>query len=147
MPTALKQMLGEKDINRQEPRPTEVKATPPRSLTDKAARKLYKTLATELVKFGLLTKIDVQDLADACQLWANADTLYAEYLKEPWKKSSVRGDEINPALRASLAQRAEARKVFRGFGIGSPAERSRLKVVEPVKKKSKFSGLITPSSN
>ena len=75
MPTALKQMLGEKDINRQEPRPTEVKATPPRSLTDKAARKLYKTLATELVKFGLLTKIDVQDLADACQLWANADTL------------------------------------------------------------------------
>jgi len=148
MPTALKQMLGEKDINKQEPRPTEVKATPPRSLTDKAARKLYKTLASELVKFGLVTKVDVAELATACDQWAAADREWAKYIEQPEVTHPIRGKETNPAMRASLALRESARKVFRQFGIGSPAERSRLKVVEPVKqKKAKFAGLITPSSN
>ena len=145
-PTAIKIMEGnpgKQRLNDREPQPTVVKATPPRHLTDPAAKKLYATYAKELVRFGLLTRIDVDELAHACDLWAAATRLWETYKAEPIVTHPVRGREVNPAYRAALAGFESARKVFRQFGVGSPGERSRLKVVEPDKKKSKFSGLIT----
>jgi hypothetical protein len=81
-PSAIKAMLGNKDINKHEPRPAEVKATPPRSLQDKDARKLYKVLAAELCRLGLLTRIDVPDLGSACWMWTEADRLEQQYPRQ-----------------------------------------------------------------
>jgi P27 family predicted phage terminase small subunit len=148
-PTSIQKFLGNPGKNRlndAEPLPEVAKATPPRSLTDKDARKMYKLVAAQLVRFNMLTKIDTHELAMACDQWAAACRLWESYKCEPFTKGGTGLLTINPAYRAALQGFEAARKTFHGFGIGSPAERSRLRVAE-APKKSKFSGLITPTGN
>jgi P27 family predicted phage terminase small subunit len=134
--------LGDKDINTHEPKPTVCKSTPPRSLTDPAAKRLYRQYAKELTKLGVLTTIDRDELTRVCDLYTEANKLWAIYKEQPRVTQSIRGQEINPAYRAALQGFADARKIFVTFGIGSPAERSRLKITPQDTKKSKRSGLL-----
>jgi P27 family predicted phage terminase small subunit len=138
----MKAALGEK-TNPHEPKPTVCSATPPRSLTDPNARKLYRAYAKELTKLGVLTTIDREELARACDLYVAAQGLWEKYKAEPVVENKVRGREINPAYRAALQGFADARKILVTFGIGSPADRSRLKVALPTQQKTKWSGLLT----
>jgi P27 family predicted phage terminase small subunit len=143
-PNHIKDLLGNPGhdkINRDEPRPTVAKSAPPRSLTDPAARKMYRTLAKSLVPFGLLTVQDTATLAKACDLTVQGDKLWEIYKCEPMTTGVQGAKVVHPAFRAALAAYDAADKILRQFGIGSPAERSRLKAAE-APRKSKWTGLL-----
>jgi phage terminase small subunit len=91
--------LGDKDINTHEPKPTVCKSTPPRSLTDPAAKRLYRQYAKELTKLGVLTTIDRDELTRICDLYTEANKFWAIYKEQPRVTHSIRGPEINPAYR------------------------------------------------
>jgi hypothetical protein len=85
----------------------------------------------------VLTTIDRDELARACDLYTEANKLWAIYKEQPRVTHSIRGQEIKHCTASPTLGNSSIT-----FGIGSPAERSRLKVTPQDTKKSKWSGLL-----
>ncbi len=135
-------------INGHQPDPREPQVIPasktrlPRGLAGWRAKELYRTFTEWLSQIGMLGTVDVHALVLACNEWAQGESLYQQYMCEPWKKDRFGILVLNPARRAAMDAFGAAEKIFKQFGIGSPAERSRMKTPQE-KPKSRWSGLIS----
>lgn len=144
-PTALKVIRGnpgKRPLNDREPQPPPPSSLDaPGDLSD-AAKLIWHDMAPKLSALNLLGSIDVRALARACRL----EALGLEQLRiseETGPTQELKGQGRTVAAEFSVAMKSfdAADRIWFRFGI-TPAERSRLKTVEPEKPKSKWEGLL-----
>lgn len=143
---------GKRPLNQHEPKPKPIRPKCPRWL-DKEAKRMWKDLAPELERLGLLTIIDGAALAAACQRWSTFVDCEQIIQEQGYNMEVFRYDKQGNEIGSYIQQRPEvsigrqALADFRAFctefGM-TPASRSRISVEDNSKKNSsKLSGLLS----
>jgi P27 family predicted phage terminase small subunit len=139
-PTALHVLNGnpskKKDLGKHEPKPAPVVKIPsPPSWMNPDGKKAWKRLGPELERLGLLTVIDIETFAAACQsygVWVECE----QYLKKNGRTYGYtnKAGETNDIARPEVKIGQKALDQFKGlmseFGL-SPASRTRIEVKPP----------------
>jgi phage terminase small subunit len=136
--TALKVLRGnpgKKRLPRSEPKPSPAPADPPAGLPP-SARAIWLELAPELARIGLLTTVDVRELATGCRFQALGEAFLATCELDIGKKLKPRTD-----LWAAIKCLAQASAIFSRFGV-TPSDRVRLSVPAPPRKESKWGNAL-----
>lgn len=132
-PTAFKIVRGnpgKRKLPENEPAPEVAAMVPaPPAWLDGQARAEWKRIAPELHKLGLLTDIDVTQLAAYCQAYADvvARKRDLDKIDEPWLYSDNGGAYPHPAVSLYNTALAKMRAFASDFGL-SPSSRVGLTV-------------------
>lgn len=131
---------GKRAINQHEAHPDA--AIPPcPSHLSKEAKKEWRSISTQLLDLGLLTKIDKAALAGYCVAWAT----WIEAQEELKKGKVFKTENGYPILSPwwSIATQADKQmhRYLTEFGL-TPAARSRIHVQPPKKEESKLSKFL-----
>jgi len=154
-PTNLKVLEGnpgKRPLNQNEPKPKPVRPKCPAWL-DKEAKRMWKDLAPELERLGLLTIIDGAALAAACQRWSTwvscekiiQEQGYSMEIERFDKQGNSLGfyEQQRPEVSIGRQSLADFRAFCAEFGM-TPASRSRISVEGSQKEKSsKLVGLLS----
>ncbi len=144
-PTALHKLNGNpsnlKDLGKYEPKPAPVVELPaPPSWMNTEGKKVWKRLAPQLERLGLLTVADIESFTAACQsfgLWVECERYFRK--KDPKTGQRVgrtyeytnRAGETNTIVRPEMKIAQNALTQWRGFvsefGV-SPAARTHIEV-------------------
>jgi P27 family predicted phage terminase small subunit len=146
-PTNLKILQGTYRKDRaapNEPRPEVAVPQSPPHLND-LAKKEWRRIAPELLKHGLLTKLDRAALAAYCQswaLWVEAE----EKLKTEGLMVKMPSGYEQQSIWLSISKTAltQMRAFASEFGL-SPATRTRVSAVEPPRQPSKLDRYLKPT--
>ncbi|MGE7828975.1 phage terminase small subunit P27 family [Paenibacillus sp. NPDC093718] len=143
-----KEQIKERQEQEASVKPAADKIECPGWLTDKVAKKEYKRIASELVKIGLITNLDVTTLASYCNAYVAYLKATEQLANEPLvveqtNKAGFTNYVENPLIRIQLKYSDEMKKHATQMGL---TINSRLKLVVPTqpekKKKSKFDEFI-----
>lgn len=138
-PTALKLIQGnpgKRAINKLEPKPIKANLKVPSHL-DPIAKTMWKNLAGQLDKLGVLSQTDLSSLEQCCETYARIRRLRAEIksLGSTTYKSVKDGGEVLWKAYPQVAQleRAESNHKMYLTEIGlTPSSRSKIKTTEEV---------------
>lgn len=138
-PTKLKLIEGnpgKRPLNKNEPKPVPIAPKCPRWLS-KEAKKEWKRIAPILERLGLLTELDMANLAEYCRAYAQlveADQFLQKHgqtyqIPKRDEEGKVIGLCVQQWPQVSIARRAaeEIRVISSLFGL-SPSDRSRIHV-------------------
>lgn len=142
-PTVLKLLEGnpgKRRLNLDEPRPSMDGIECPTWL-DRAAKKEWRRLVPELERLGLLTMVDLADLAGYCQAWAEVRALTIYLRKHGRTVETATGYPVGRPEIKSLENAWGRVKGFAAeFGF-SPSSRSRVRG-EPKKEADPFDSFL-----
>lgn len=143
-PTALRLIEGTGRpcrVNRNEPVPRPGPVTCPRWLVPEA-KKLWRQLAPEMRRLGLLTPLDRGPFAALCQCWARWRQAEEVLAEEGMSMPGHRGVLRKHPLTSVAAQYQAALKVWcQEFGL-TPAGRSRISVDRKPESDDPMEGLV-----
>lgn len=129
-PTALEELQGrpgKRAANAQEPQPDAAASVQAPAWVNGDALLVWRELAPELHRLGLLTKLDISALAGGCRWWAiyrKADRILQ---RNPLTQMTTSvGRTKRPEIEIARTAFSEAMHVFERFGV-TPSERTRLK--------------------
>lgn len=140
-PTALRELegnRGKRPLNQNEPKPQATLPSCPRHL-NKPARREWHRIAPELLRMGLLTKVDRAALAGYCQCygrWVEAERKLKELAglsvdKVPYLYKTTNGNLIiSPLLIVANKSLEQMYRFMVEFGL-TPASRSRITLGGP----------------
>jgi P27 family predicted phage terminase small subunit len=128
-PTILKLLQGNpgrRPLNQNEPQPPAGSVKPPLILRGHA-RAIWKNIAPELLRLGLLTTLDTHHLARICRLEGLALKLLRQAEKRPMALTKSNGIQPAGELTGALRLFEATDRWWARFGV-SPAERTRIRV-------------------
>ena len=121
---------GKRALNHQEPKPKIEMPLCPAHLDDEA-RKEWRRIGRELVKLGLMTKIDRSALAAYCMLWSRWIEAEQELKKTGTIVKAKNGFPVlSPYLIVANKALEQMRVFLTEFGL-TPASRSRIHAQPP----------------
>lgn len=125
-PSRLKELHGTGKAKPSEPRPLRAELPDPPAFLDEEALRMWKKLAPELNRLGLLTIVDLEALSAACLSWSLAvqasEAIKAEGIIVPDGVGRVHKHPAFQILRDSLAT---FKSFAAEFGL-TPSSRTRL---------------------
>ncbi len=146
-PTILKLLYGEKNkdrINKNEPKPIPIIEIPPcPDALDGEARKEWERQAPELVRIGLLTKIDVGVFVMMCQAWGNFIESISKLKKHGLLlKEKDEKIKINPYHRIMQENITQYLRIAVELGL-TPSARSKISIKKTEQEDNEFKKLLT----